>query len=124
MTWDLGIVLGATPVAVSLLFGQSLLADIFSALAFRHALEDRGAVVTLSSQLSGGGIPVAALAFAHPFRAGLLTGLMPTTFSIGFSVAVPLVAADDGTISRAWARGWLPVASSVRWSRRSTSAWC
>ena len=79
---------------------------IFGALIFRRVLEDSGAVLAVSDALTALHIPLAVVAFGIPFVAGLLTGLMPASFSIGFPVILPLVVVDGGTIAPAWA-AWL-----------------
>lgn len=87
-------------------------AVIFGALIFRRILENSGAVTTVSQELTDLHIPVALVAFGVPFVAGLLTGLMVAAFSIGFPVILPMVAADGGPVSPAWAV-WLLVGGFV-----------
>jgi integral membrane protein (TIGR00529 family) len=79
---------------------------IFSALIFRGVLENSGAVEAVSQALTDLNIPVAIVAFAVSFIPGLLTGLVVAAYSIGFPIALPLVLADGGSISPAWA-AWL-----------------
>jgi integral membrane protein (TIGR00529 family) len=78
-------------------------AVIFGALIFRRVLENSGAVVAVSDGLTDLHIPLVALAFGVPFISGLLTGLMPAGFSIGFPVILPLVTPGGQTIPSAWA---------------------
>lgn len=78
---------------------------IFGALAFRCLLNNSGAVIAVSDALTNLRVPLAAVAFAVPFIAGLLTGVSAAAFSIGFPVVLPLVA-SGGTIAPAWA-AWL-----------------
>jgi len=85
---------------------------IFGALIFRRVLENSGAVIAVSEELTDLHIPVALVAFGVPFVAGLLTGLMAAGFSIGFPVILPLVAVDGGPVSPAWA-AWLLVGGFV-----------
>jgi hypothetical protein len=85
---------------------------IFGALIFRRVLENSGAVIAVSQELTDLHIPVALVAFGVPFVAGLLTGLMAAGFSIGFPVILPLVAVDGGPVSPAWA-AWLLVGGFV-----------
>ena len=79
---------------------------ILGALSFRRVLDNSGAVVAVSDGLSELQIPAMAVAFGLPFIAGLLTGLSPAAYSIGFPVALPLAATDGGSIAPAWAM-WL-----------------
>ncbi|RLC88547.1 MAG: hypothetical protein DRJ03_02135 [Chloroflexi bacterium] len=75
---------------------------IVGALIFRCVLENSGAVVATSNALTDLHIPPAMIAFAVPFIAGLLTGMMAAAYSIGFPVVLPLVVADGGTIAPGW----------------------
>ncbi len=79
---------------------------IFGALIFRRVLENSGAVLAVSDELTDLHIPLAAVAFGVPFIAGLLTGLMAAGYSIGFPVILPLVLADGGNIAPTWA-AWM-----------------
>jgi integral membrane protein (TIGR00529 family) len=79
---------------------------IFGALIFRRVLDTSGAVVAISGSLTDLHIPPAGVAFAVPFIAGLLTGLMSAAFSIGIPVVMPLVVADGRTIAPGWT-AWL-----------------
>jgi integral membrane protein (TIGR00529 family) len=79
---------------------------IFGALIFRRVLENSGAVVAVSEELTELHIPLMVLAFAVPGIAGLLTGLMAAGYSIGFPIIVPLLVADGGDIPLEWA-AWL-----------------
>jgi integral membrane protein (TIGR00529 family) len=78
-------------------------AVIFGALIFRRVLENSGAVAAVSDGLTSLRIPLAVVAFGVPFIGGLLTGLMPAGFSIGFPVILPLVTGGGQTIPSAWA---------------------
>jgi len=82
------------------------LALIFGALTFRRVLQDSGAVLAVADGLTSLHIPLAAVAFGVPFIAGLLTGLLSAAYSIGFPVVLPLVVANGGTLTPAWA-AWL-----------------
>ena len=75
---------------------------IFGALIFRRVLDTSGAVLATSDGLTNLRIPLAVIAFAVPFIAGLLTGVSSAAFSIGFPVVLPLVVVDGGTITPAW----------------------
>jgi hypothetical protein len=90
---------------------------IFGALIFRRVLDNSGAVAATSAALTDMHIPLAAVTFAVPFIAGLLTGLSAAAFSIGFPVVLPLVVADGETITLAWA-AWLMAGGflGVMWS--------
>jgi integral membrane protein (TIGR00529 family) len=79
---------------------------IFGALIFRRVLDNSGAILAISGALTELQIPLAAVAFAVPFIAGLLTGLMAAAYSIGFPVIQPLVMASGGSIAGHWAL-WL-----------------
>ena len=79
---------------------------ILGALAFRSVLENSDAVAATSSALVNLRIPLALIAFAVPFIAGLLTGLLVAASSIGFPILLPLVIGDGGTIAPEWA-AWL-----------------
>ncbi|MFL7791928.1 MAG: DUF401 family protein [Anaerolineae bacterium] len=79
---------------------------IFSALIFRRVLEQSGAVGAVSSALTELHLPLPLIAFAVPFVSGLLTGLMAAAYSLGFPVVLPLIVADGGVVSPAWA-AWL-----------------
>ncbi len=76
---------------------------IFGALIFRRVLDTSGAVSGTSAALTELHIPLAGVAFAVPFIAGLLTGLMAAAFSISFPVIQPLVGSDGGTVANEWA---------------------
>ena len=79
---------------------------IFGALIFRRVLENSGAVLAVSDGLTELRLPLWAVAFGVPFIAGLLTGLVVASFSIGFPVIVPLMIADGGTVAPQWV-AWL-----------------
>jgi integral membrane protein (TIGR00529 family) len=79
---------------------------IFGALIFRRVLDNSGAVAATSTALTDLRIPLAAVAFAVPFIAGLLTGLMAAAYSIGFPVIQPIVMVESGPIAGEWAL-WL-----------------
>jgi integral membrane protein (TIGR00529 family) len=81
---------------------------IFGALIFRRVLDTSGAVIAISQALTNMHVPLAGVAFAVPFIAGLLTGLTSAAFSIGFPVILPLVVVDGGATAREWA-AWLLV---------------
>jgi integral membrane protein (TIGR00529 family) len=81
---------------------------IFGALIFRRVLDNSGAILAISGALTELQIPLAAVAFAVPFIAGLLTGLMAAAYSIGFPVIQPLVMTSGGSIAGHWAM-WLMV---------------
>jgi len=81
-------------------------AVIFSALIFRRVLDESGAVVAVSQDLTRLNVPLALVAFTVPFIAGLLTGLASAAFSIGFPVVAPLLANSAGIIAPSWA-AWL-----------------
>jgi len=85
---------------------------IFSAMIFRRVLEQSGAVDAVSSALIELDLPIALVAFAAPFIAGLLTGLMAAAYSVGFPVVLPLIAAEGGVVPPAWA-AWLVVGGFV-----------
>ncbi|MBU0703304.1 MAG: DUF401 family protein [Chloroflexi bacterium] len=76
---------------------------ILGALALRSVLENSAAVAATSSALVSLRIPPAVIAFAVPFIAGLLTGLMAAAYSIGFPMVLPLVVGDGGTVAPGWA---------------------
>jgi integral membrane protein (TIGR00529 family) len=76
---------------------------IFGALIFRRVLENSGAVIAVSDSLTDLHIPLTVTAFAVPFIAGLLTGLMAVAFGISFPVILPLVAIDGGSVALGWA---------------------
>jgi hypothetical protein len=76
------------------------------ALIFRRVLDNSGAVVAVSNALIALHIPLALVAFAVPFIAGLLTGLSMAAFSIGFPVVMPLVTAGGSAVAPNWA-AWL-----------------
>jgi hypothetical protein len=78
---------------------------LFGALVFRRVLDHSGAVSAASQALTASHVPLAVIAFAIPFIAGLLTGLSIGAFSIGFPVVLPLVA-PDGALTSGWA-AWL-----------------
>ena len=79
---------------------------IFGAMIFRSVLENSGAVVAVSDELTALHIPLAVLAFGVPFIGSLLTGLIFAGFSIGFPVILPLLVTDGGTIPPSWT-AWL-----------------
>ena len=79
---------------------------VFGALIFRRVLENSGAVLAVSDELTALHIPLPVLAFGVPFIGSLLTGLIFAGFSIGFPVILPLLAADGGTIAPGWI-AWL-----------------
>jgi len=79
---------------------------IFGALIFRRVLEYSGAVAAISGGLTGLRIPLALVAFAVPFIAGLLTGLEVAAFGISFPVVLPLVTVDGGSAAPGWA-AWM-----------------
>jgi integral membrane protein (TIGR00529 family) len=79
---------------------------IFGALTFRRVLDNSGAVLAASDELTDLHIPLLVLAFGVPFITGLLTGLMAAGFSIGFPVILPLVLIDGGNIAPMWA-AWM-----------------
>jgi len=79
---------------------------IFGAMIFRSVLENSGAVVAVSDELTALHIPLAVLAFGVPFIGSLLTGLIFAGFSIGFPVILPLLVADGGMITPSWT-AWL-----------------
>ncbi|MDY7078477.1 MAG: DUF401 family protein [Chloroflexota bacterium] len=79
---------------------------IFGALIFRRVLDNSGAVIAVSDELTDLHVSLAMVTFAVPFIAGLLTGVSAAAFSIGFPVVLPLVVADGGTIAPAWS-SWL-----------------
>ncbi len=81
-------------------------AVIFSALIFRRVLDESGAVVAVSQDLTRLNVPLALVAFTVPFIAGLLTGLASAAFSIGFPVVSPLLASSAGIVAPSWA-AWL-----------------
>lgn len=81
-------------------------AVIFSALIFRRVLDESGAVVAVSQDLTYLNVPPALVAFTVPFIAGLLTGLASAAFSIGFPVVSPLLVSSAGIIVPSWA-AWL-----------------
>jgi hypothetical protein len=81
-------------------------AVIFSALIFRRVLDESGAVVAVSQDLTRLDVPLALVTFTVPFVAGLLTGLASAAFSIGFPVVAPLLASSAGTVAPSWA-AWL-----------------
>ncbi|MCP4544576.1 MAG: DUF401 family protein [Chloroflexi bacterium] len=76
---------------------------IFGALIFRRVLDNSGAVLAISNELTALHIPLPVLAFGVPFITGLLTGLMAAGFSIGFPVVLPLLIVNGGNITPAWA---------------------
>ncbi len=76
---------------------------LFGALAFRRVLENSSAVQGVSQGLIRSGVPLAVIAFAVPFVAGLLTGLSHAAFSIGFPVVLPLVAPEGISPAAGWA---------------------
>jgi integral membrane protein (TIGR00529 family) len=75
---------------------------IIGALIFRRVLEHSSAMLAVSEDLANLHIPVAVVAFSAPFIAGLLTGLIAAAFSIGFPMALALVAVDGTTIAPEW----------------------
>jgi integral membrane protein (TIGR00529 family) len=79
---------------------------IFSALIFRRVLEQGGAVGAVSGSLTDLNLPVPLVAFAIPFIASLLTGLVAAGYSVGFPVVLPLIVASGEAVSPAWA-AWL-----------------
>jgi hypothetical protein len=91
---------------------------IFGSLIFRRVLDNSGAVLAVSDELTALHIPLPVLeltalhiplpvlAFGVPFITGLLTGLMAAGFSIGFPVILPLVLVDGGNIAPTWA-AWM-----------------
>lgn len=79
---------------------------IFGALIFRRVLDESGAVVAVSQELTRLNVPLVLVTFAVPFIAGLLTGLASAAFSIGFPVVAPLLVNSAGTIAPSWA-AWL-----------------
>jgi integral membrane protein (TIGR00529 family) len=79
---------------------------IFGALIFRRALENSGAVLAVSDDLTSLHISPATVAFMIPFVVGLLTGLVVAAFSVGFPVVLPLVIGDGGVVASEWVR-WL-----------------
>lgn len=81
-------------------------AVIFSALIFRRVLDDSGAVVAVSQDLTRLNVPLALVAFTVPFIAGLLTGLASAAFSIGFPVVAPLLMRGASSVAPSWA-AWL-----------------
>jgi hypothetical protein len=76
---------------------------IFSALIFRRVLEQSGAVSAVSGDLTELNLPVPLVAFAIPFIASLLTGLVAAGYSVGFPVVLPLIAASGDAVPSAWA---------------------
>jgi integral membrane protein (TIGR00529 family) len=81
-------------------------AVIFSALIFRRVLEQSGAVSAVSGGLTELNLPVPLVAFAIPFIASLLTGLVAAGYSVGFPVVLPLIVASGEVVPPAWAT-WL-----------------
>jgi hypothetical protein len=79
---------------------------LFGALAFRRVLDNSGAVHGVSEALIESQVPLALIAFAVPFVAGLLTGLSTAAFSIGFPVVIPLVTEAGTTLASGWA-AWM-----------------
>jgi integral membrane protein (TIGR00529 family) len=79
---------------------------IFSALMFRRVLDQSGAVGFVSAGLTELNLPVGLVAFAIPFIASLLTGLVVAGYSIGFPVVLPLIVASGEAVPPAWA-AWL-----------------
>jgi integral membrane protein (TIGR00529 family) len=79
---------------------------IFSALVFRRVLEQSGAVGAVSSGLTELNVPVGLVAFAIPFIASLLTGVVAAGYSIGFPVVLPLIVASGEAVPPAWA-AWI-----------------
>jgi len=75
---------------------------IFSALIFRQVLEQSGAVGAVSDGLTELNLPVGLVAFAIPFTASLLTGLMTAGYSLGFPVVLPLIVASGEVVPPAW----------------------
>jgi hypothetical protein len=80
-------------------------AVVFGALVFRRVLDGSGAVSAVSHALTASHVPPAVVAFFIPFISGLLTGLAIGAISIGFPVALPLIA-SGGAIAPGWA-AWL-----------------
>jgi integral membrane protein (TIGR00529 family) len=76
---------------------------IFGALIFRRVLDNSGAVIAVSNALTDLRVPLAVVALAVPFIAGLLTGLMSAAFGISFPVILPLVTVDGGATAPGWA---------------------
>ncbi|MBN1812513.1 MAG: DUF401 family protein [Anaerolineae bacterium] len=76
---------------------------IFSALIFRRVLEQSGAVSAVSGGLTELNLPVGLVAFAIPFIASLLTGLVVAGYSVGFPVVLPLIVASGEVVPPAWA---------------------
>jgi len=79
---------------------------IFGALIFRRVLDTSSAVLAVSDALTNLRVPLAVVAFAMPFIAGLLTGVSAAAFSIGFPVVLPLLVVGRGTIAPEWVT-WL-----------------
>jgi integral membrane protein (TIGR00529 family) len=79
---------------------------IFSALIFRRVLEQSGAVSAVSGGLTELNLPVGLVAFAIPFIASLLTGLVAAGYSVGFPVVLPLIVASGEAVPSTWA-AWL-----------------
>ena len=69
---------------------------VFGAMIFRRVLENSGAVLSVSDELTTLHIPLPVLAFGVPFIGSLLTGLIFVGYSIGFPVVLPLLAAAGG----------------------------
>ena len=79
---------------------------IFSALIFRRVLEQSGAVGAVSRGLTELNLPIPLVAFAIPFIASLLTGLVAAGYAVGFPVVLPLIVASGEVVPPAWAT-WL-----------------
>jgi hypothetical protein len=79
---------------------------VFSALIFRRVLEQSGAVGAVSKGLTDLNLPVGLVAFAIPFIASLLTGLVAAGYAVGFPVVLPLIVASGEVVPPAWA-AWL-----------------
>ncbi len=85
---------------------------IVSAMIFRQVLTASGAVREVGAALSALPIPVALVAFAIPFVAGLFTGLTSGAYSIGFPIVLPLLAHSSlsaGQMAWLWTAGLVGV---------------
>jgi len=83
---------------------------IVGTMIFRSVLETSGAIASVSSALTGLGIPVYVIVFSVPFVAGLLTGLAVPAFAIGLPIVMPLCGPDiiaSGCGMLAYAGGYL-----------------
>lgn len=75
---------------------------ICGAMIFRRVLESSSAVLAVSDALIDLHVPPAAVAFTVPFIVGMLTGIVVAAYSIGFPIALPLVAAAGAGLAPAW----------------------